>query len=202
MNINKLIDRAKNICMVPQAEWQVIAGEETTAQKLFTDYAIWLAAISAVGGLLTALFLVRFGFGVMFFAVVGVVVQFVLGLGMLYALSYVYDALAPSFGGQKSGLNGLKLAVYSFTPFFLAGVVSFLPFHLGHLALIAAAAYGFYIFYLGCQPLLSIPEDKAVGFTIVSIVIGVVIGAIAGFVIGAITLIGAGGAAVVGGALR
>lgn len=45
-----LVDRAKNILLSPNSEWEVIRSESTTTAELFTKYAVILAAIPAIAG--------------------------------------------------------------------------------------------------------------------------------------------------------
>ena len=92
---------------------------------------------------------------------------------MFYALTFVgvfivaliVDALAPTFGGHKDSLRALKVAAYSNTPGWIAGILQILP-SLGILALIALL-YGIYLFYLGLPVLMRCAKDKAVVYTAV-----------------------------------
>ncbi len=45
-----IVDRAKNICLTPNTEWPVIAGESAQTGALITGYVLPLAAIGAVAG--------------------------------------------------------------------------------------------------------------------------------------------------------
>ena len=74
-------------------------------------------------------------------------VTYVLSLVGIFVLSLIINALAPSFGGQKNSAQALKVAVYSYTPAWVAGVLTILT-SLGILAIIASF-YGLYLLYLG-----------------------------------------------------
>ncbi len=50
-----IVDRAKNIILKPAEEWNVIAAEPETVSNLFTSYAVILALIPAIIGLLASL---------------------------------------------------------------------------------------------------------------------------------------------------
>ena len=118
------------------------------------------------------------------------IVGAVLGLGMAlvgtFVLGLIIDALAPTFGGQKNPIHALKVAVYSQTPGWVAGILNIFPL-LGILAFFAML-YGIYLLYLGLPILMRSPEDKAVPYTLVVIVcaIGVfiVLGMISAAIIG------------------
>jgi Yip1-like protein len=81
----------------------------------------------------------------------------------------------------------LKVAVYSYTPAWIAGVFRLFPL-MGILALFGAL-YGLYLLYLGLPRLMKCPQEKAVGYTavvvIAAIVVSVVTAAIGGIFIGA-----------------
>jgi hypothetical protein len=98
----------------------------------------------------------------------------------VFVISLIVDALAPTFGGQKNSSQALKVAVYSFTPAWLAGALQILPV-LGVLGILAGL-YGIYLLYLGLPKLMKCAQDKAVGYTVVvvlcAIVLGVCVGAV------------------------
>jgi hypothetical protein len=115
------------------------------------------------------------------------VFTFVMAIVGVFVLSLIIDALAPSFGGEKNSLLALKVAVYSYTPAWVAGVLQVLPV-LGVLVVLAGL-YGLYLLYLGLPRLMKCPEDKAIGYTVVvvicAIVLAVCIGAVGTLIVGA-----------------
>ena len=112
---------------------------------------------------------------------------FVMTIVMVFLLSLIINALAPSFGAEKNSEQALKLAVYSFTPAWVAGVLQILPL-LGILAILGGL-YGIYLMYLGLPRLMKCPEDKAPGYAAVvvicAIVLSVVVTSVGGLFIGA-----------------
>jgi hypothetical protein len=194
-----IVQRAKNICLTPSSEWQVIAAEQTPTGDLITGYVAPLVAVGAVagfvGGSLVGISLPFMGtYRVpVVTGLVGAVFTFVMAIVGIFVLSLIINALAPTFGGQQSSAQALKVAVYSYTPAWVAGVLQLLP-TLGILVIIAAL-YGLYLLYLGLPRLMKCPEDKAIGYTVVvvicAIVISVVIAAVGGVIAGA-GAIGAG----------
>lgn len=114
MDFNRLVERAQNVLLTPGTEWPVIANEPSSTAGLYKDYLVWLAAIPAVLGFIDA---TVFGYSVPFLGSyrVGVgaalqvaVVSFVLTLAGIFVFSLIVNALAPSFGGTKDGLQALK----------------------------------------------------------------------------------------------
>lgn len=196
-----LVARAQGILLQPKAEWEKIDGESATIQSLYVGYVCILAAIPAIAGLIGN---EVFGHGVLglvyrppiIAAVVGAVVSYVLALAMVYVLALIIDALAPSFGGEKNQIQAFKIAAYSGTAGWVAGVFAIIP----QLAVLAALGglYGLYLLYLGLPKLMKAPEDKALGYTavtiIVAVVLWVVVAAVAGAV-GGMAMMGAGGIA-------
>ena len=199
-----VVARVKNICLTPNTEWPVIAAEPTDTGSLIAGYAAPLAAIGALAGFIggsvvghslpfvNATYRVPIGAGV-----AGAVFSFVAAIVGVFVLSLIINALAPTFGGQPNSGQALKVAVYSYTPAWVAGVLLILP-ALG-LLIILAALYGLYLLYLGLPTLMKCPTDKAVGYTVVvvvcAIVISLVLAAIGGVIIGT----GAIGARMMGG---
>ena len=124
-----LIQRAKNICLTPTTEWPVIATEPATPRELLGGYAAPLAAIGAIAGFIggaiigqTLPFLGHYRVP-MVTALVMAIFTFGMALVGVFLLSLIIDALAPTFGGQKNSSQALKLAVYSYTPAWIAGVL-------------------------------------------------------------------------------
>lgn len=194
-----LVDRAKNICLTPNTEWPVIAAEPASPGTLVTGYVAPLAAIGAIagfiGGSLIGHTLPMLGtYRVpMFSALVVALFTFGMAIVGVFVLSLVINALAPTFGGEQNSTQALKLAVYSYTPAWIAGVLQIVPL-LGIFG-IFAAIYGLYLLYLGLPRLMKCPPDQAVAYTAVvvvcAIVLSVVITVIGGTIAGA-GMIGAG----------
>ncbi len=188
-----IIERVKGICLKPKTEWDAIAQEETSTAALFTGYAVPLAAIPAIAGFIGGSLIGRSlpfigSYRVpMVSGLVMAVFAFVMALVGVFIVSLIINALAPSFGGQKSSSQALKVAIYAYTPAWVAGVLQILPM-LGLLAILAGL-YGLYLLYLGLPRLMKCPQEKAAGYTAVvvvcAIVLSVVIGATGAAIVGA-----------------
>ena len=164
-----LIDRVKNILISPQTEWPMIAAEPATTQSIYTGYVMILAAIGPLAILLRGLA------GGFLGAVAVAIASYIIALAITFVLALIVDALAPSFGGTKDFVASLKLTAYSYTAAWIAGIFQLLPFIGGIIGLLAAI-YAFYTFYLGAPVLKKCAPDKAVGFTIVVVICGLVLG--------------------------
>jgi Yip1 domain. len=194
-----LIERIKNICLTPKTEWPVIAAETAATGSLIAGYVVPLAAIGAISGFIGGTLI---GHSLPFMgtyrtpmvAGLGIAVfTFVMAIVGVFIISLIVNALAPTFGGEKNSQQALKVAVYSYTPAWVAGVFHIIP-GLGIVALLASL-YGLYLLYLGLPRLMKCPEDKAIGYTVVvvicAIVLSVVISAVGGLFLGA-GMMGAG----------
>ena len=199
-----IVDRAKNICLTPNTEWPVIAAEPASAATLVSGYVVPLAAIGAIsgfiGGSLIGHTLPLLGtYRVpLFSGLVVALFTFCMAIVGVFVLSLVINALAPTFGGEQNSTQALKLAVYSYTPAWIAGVLQIVPL-LGIFA-IFAALYGLYLLYLGLPRLMKVAEDKAVAYTAVVVVCAIVLSVIITVIAGTIAGAGMIGAGALGGA--
>lgn len=195
MDLNKLVARAKAILLTPKNEWPVIAGESTTVADLYKGYIIPLAAIPAIFGFLQMSVIgmsvpfagtVRIGVGA---GLSSMVVGFALALIMVYIMSLIVDALAPTFGAQKNNIQALKVVAYSYTASWVAGIAQIVP-GLGFLITLAGAVYSIYLLYLGLPHTMKCPQEKAAGYTAVTIIIAIVLGFVTAMVIGGVAGVG------------
>src|SRR6202171_1408800 len=192
--------RIKGILLSPSTEWPLIAAEPTTAGSIYMGYVLPLVAIGVLATLLGSTLIgvsvpfigtVRTG---IFAAVLTAVLQLVFAFVIVWLISWLVDVLAPTFGGQRDSLRALKVTAYSYTPAWVAGIFHLIPM-LGILAFVAGL-YGLYLLYLGLPVLMRCPQDKSVGYTIVTvlcaIVMAVVIGVLSACAIGGLGFLGLG----------
>lgn len=182
-----LIDRVKRILLSPRTEWEVIDAEPTTPAQLYTGYILPLAAIGPIAQIIGYSV---FGITVPFMgtyrvpigsAIVSALVAYILTLAGTYVLALIIDGLAPTFHGQRSQIQALKVAAYSSTASWVAGIFALIP---GLRLLAILGLYSLYLLYLGLPTLMKSPREKAAGYTAVvvlaAIVLFMVIGVIAG----------------------
>jgi hypothetical protein len=181
-----LVARVKGILLQPRAEWERIDGEFATTQTLFTRYAMILAAIGPICSLLGGQLLPIFGMRMPISgALVVAVVSYLLSLLGVFLLGLIINALAPSFGSAQNKVQAMKVAVYSWTAAWLAGVFGLIPM-LGVLAILGL--YSFYLLFVGLPILMKTPEDKKVGYFVVTVVLSVVVYFIISALIGSISM--------------
>jgi len=191
-----LVDRAKNILMQPKPEWAKVAGETTEPMKVFTTYALPFLLIGPIATLIGTQLFTRSIYYAAYGPSIGLsitlaVVGFVLGVVLLFAIAFAASFLSKQFGGREDFPAAFRLVAYSLTAYWLAQVFGIVPM-LGVLSIVGL--YSFYLFYLGATPVMGVPEDKAVVYTVVTCVVvlvayaviamllsGIIIGMVLGF---------------------
>ncbi len=185
-----LIGRVKGILLTPKTEWDVIDNEPATVQSLYLQYAVILAAIPVVASLIGGQVFGTTVLGVTYRppivgGTVTAVVGYVLSLVSVGLLGFVINALAPSFDGTKDTVKAFKVAIYASTAGWIVGILNIVPM-LGLLGILGLL-YGCYLIYLGLPKLMNAPETKAVGYTVVTIIIAIVLNLLVGIVAAAVT---------------
>ena len=176
-----LVDRAKNMILAPKQEWELIEREQYEVKDLYTNYVMILAAIPAVAGFIgfsivpLGGFLSKYGIPIPS-GIAHMVLDYLFGLGSVYVLALIIDAFAPTFDGEKNMLQAMKLAVFSSTAAWLAGIFFILP-ALSILYLLAL--YSLYLLYLGLPLLMNVREDKHAPYFVVICVMTLVINVVA-----------------------
>jgi len=185
--------RVQNILLRPKAEWEVIAGEPATAQGLILGYAAIVSALPALARIIVGL-QPHCLLGVCvtsnpLWVVVSSVTYYLATLAGVFLVGLVIDALAPGFGGEKNQVQAMKVAVYSWTAAWLAGVFIIVPWFGALLSLLGL--YSLYLLYAGLTPLMKAPQDKALGYAAVAVVAAVVIFIVVGAIAGSVAAVGA-----------
>lgn len=173
-----LIGRAKSITVDPERTWPPIAAERTTPGNILARYALPLIAIGPLASFIgSQLFGVSIFFEVyqpgLLDGLILAAISVLIGLAGLIVLALWTDWLAPRFDGYPSRTQAFKLAAYSMTPGWIAGVLGIIP-SLGILASLAAI-YGIYLFYKGASPVMKVPGGRTAGFTAVAVIGAIVL---------------------------
>ncbi|HEX2652380.1 MAG TPA: Yip1 family protein [Xanthobacteraceae bacterium] len=178
---DRVFKRVKGIIVQPRAEWQIIDGEASAPVDLYRGYIAILAAVPAIcdfiGECISGPSVLN--------ALKSGVVRYVLALLIIYAIAWIIDMLAPTFGGRKDFPSALKLAVYSYTPWWVAGIFLLLP---GLRFLNLLGLYGVYVFWLGLPVLMQCKPEKTLDY--LSSVVGgaIVVMLVLGFVLATVGL--------------
>lgn len=197
-----LVDRVKNILLTPKTEWPVIAGETSSTGDLMGGYVAPLAGIAVlcgfVGHSIVGMSMPFVGtYRIPIIAGISMAVfSFAMAFVGIFILSLIINALAPTFGGEKNPAQAMKVAVYSYTPAWIAGVLGIIP-ALGLIGVLVSL-YGLYLLYLGLPRLMKNPEEKSIGYTAVVVICAIVIGFVISLMAGGIMALTGGGMGMMG----
>ena len=159
--------RVKAILADPFTAWTTIERESSDPAYLLSHYVVLLALIPAVfsfiGSSLIGVVLPGGGTAraALFDGVFGAIFGYVMACVTVLLLGVVIDLAAPLFGGRRDFDSAFKLAVYSYTPVWLAGIFLILP---GLRFLTLTGFYGAYLLWLGLPRLMKVPEHKSQSF--------------------------------------
>jgi hypothetical protein len=170
--------RAKAMLLDPGVEWSAIEQESSDPAFVLTRYVAVLALIPALSGFIgTSVIGVIAPDGATLRTPVidglfGAVFGYVMACATVLLLGLIIDLSAPLFGGRRDFDSAFKLAVYSFTPLWLAGIFLMLP---GLRFLVLSGFYGVYILWLGLPRLMKSQGRRSQDFTALVVVAALVL---------------------------
>lgn len=185
--MNTTVEHAREILFHPRQEWLIIDSEPATVGELYRRY---IAPLAAIGPAAAIIGFSVFGIRVPFVgryrmpfgsALASGIARYVLALVGVFVLALVIDALAPTFGGQKSRIQALKVSAYASTAAWCAGIFALVP-PLSFLGILGL--YSLYLLYGGLPVLMKAPQEKAAGYTALVVVCAIVLFATIGWVSG------------------
>jgi hypothetical protein len=167
------VARVKAILIDPAAAWRGFEKDIGDPAYLLGRYVAVLALIPALSSFVGATLI-----GVvapsgtilrtdLIGGLFGAIFSYAASCAIVVLLGLIIDLLAPRFGGRRNFEDAFKLAVYSFTPLWLAGIFLLLP---GLRFLLLTGVYGIYLFWLGAPRLAKVPEQQAANFTLVIVI--------------------------------
>jgi hypothetical protein len=171
-----IVSRVKNILVDPKTEWGVIDREPDTPIEILKNYVAIVAVIPAVSGFIGTSIIGIAGYRTGFvYGLIGAILHCVLTLVGVFVIAFIIDVLAPTFGGTKNFNNAFKVAAYSATAAWVAGVFTLIPV-LSVLTILGL--YSLYLLYLGLPMLMRTPPDKTIGYVIAVIVAAIIVSAL------------------------
>ena len=188
---NKLIARIKGILLTPRTEWPLIAAEPASIGSLYTGYILIMAAIPAVIRFVSSSLI---GVPVPFLGYYRIdvgtgltlaVVSYVLSLLGVFIVALIVEALAPTFSGEKSRVQALKVVAYSYTASWVAAIIGIIP-GLVLLSALLGLIYGLYLLNLGLPFTMKCPPEKSIAYTAVTVIAAIIVGFVLNLVIGSV----------------
>jgi hypothetical protein len=168
MTLHPLLARIRNIVADPRSEWPLIATEPGDPMRLFVGYVAVLAAIPAVSGFIgSSLVGVSVSAGrlhdPLMMGLVRAVMSYLFSFVIVYLTALVITVMAPLFQTERNFTNALKVAVYSFTPVWLIGIVLMVP---GLRFLSILGLYAIRLIWTGLPPLMGTPRTKILPYAL------------------------------------
>jgi len=167
------VARVKAILIDPAAAWRGFEKDIGDPAYLLSRYVAVLALIPALSSFVgaTLIGVVAPSGTILRTDLIGglfdAIFSYATSCAIVVLLGLIIDLLAPRFGGRRNFEDAFKLAVYSFTPLWLAGIFLLLP---GLRFLLLTGVYGIYLFWLGAPRLAKVPEQQAANFTLVIVI--------------------------------
>lgn len=184
-----MVERVKRLLMSPRSEWEAIDREPMSAMGIFTSWAVPLAAIGPVAGLIggqifgTNLWFVHFRPSLTS-SIGTAVLTYIAALVGVWVLALVIEALAPNFGSVKNRDQAMKVAAFSYTAAWIASVLNIMP-ALAAIGMLLAL-YSFYLLWVGLPIVMKTPADKVTGYVVVSVVVAIIVQIIISAIAGSI----------------
>lgn len=191
---NNIIGRVKNLLLTPSAEWDRIASETPSTNALLLAYVAPLAAVAAIASFVGVMLLTGFaGFGAgILMGLVGIVVNVIITMVVVFLMSLLINALAPTFGSEPNAGRALQVAAHYPTAVWVASIALIVPL-LGGFVVLIGALFSLYLFYLGLPKLMKTPADKQLPYFLSIIGICFAIGLVLTFTLRGMLFAGAYG---------
>lgn len=179
-----LFKRVFAILFSPSREWEKISKEKPRVPMMIFGYLLVLSLVAFtcifIGSLLNLFRNPWVSFDMLFsiyFIKVSIFsfIKMLALIGSPIIAALIINSLTPSFKTEKNFGRVMQLTTYSFTPVLVAWTLYIIPFPFIDYLMQLISLYGIIILLLGFKKILTIPENKQVGFyfTMVGILYGV-----------------------------
>ncbi len=167
LNPTELLNLIKGILVNPEKEWKIIKTFKYTWQQVYFYFTIPMVFISAFASL------VIHGGDIQYFGLSPnwiFVINVIGSLGAIALGAYFIASLAPRFNSFSSFDASVALISFSYTPVFIASIISAIHIAFALINFIGVV-YMVFIFWKGISIMLDTPPHKLMGFTIVNMII-------------------------------
>ncbi len=170
--------RVGNILLHQETEWQVIKDEPATYADILFHYVAILTVIPPAAAIVGRFIfdreisnnVLQSSFGHLVLTNLLWYFMYVLNVVMVGA---IVSAVIAARENRWDGLQGFRIAAYSFTPLFVAGCISVFP-RMGWI-IDVAVLYSIYLVYNGIKSLNGAGSKRAMGYAIASFICAAVI---------------------------
>nr|QQZ49057.1 YIP1 family protein [Phenylobacterium glaciei] len=194
----RLTARVRAILLEPKATWETIDQEPASLKGLYLTYVMPLAAIGPVAGFIGAVVFGNPKDGVAFHppvlnALGAAVTAYLATLIGVMVLAVVINAFAPPFGATRNQVQAVKVAAYSGTAAWVAGIFLIFP-PLAPLAFLAGI-YSLYLLYLGLPRLMASARGKTAAYVVLAVAVSILINLVVTAIAAPIKRVGEGASA-------
>ncbi|HUX54642.1 MAG TPA: hypothetical protein VMV56_09525 [Williamwhitmania sp.] len=166
----------------PKAGWKKVGDLALSPKKLVVEFLIPFAAIVGLASIVGGVMWSHFGIFNLIIKGVAYGAEYV---ATVIISSFILSKLINSFEVKEENNSLLKLTIFSYAPVFFFGSIAFIIPQLGFV-LNLLCLVGILFFWLGALHLMSITEERAVGFVFLSLIINAAALAISMLVIGGV----------------
>ena len=164
-----IVARVKNILLSPKTEWGAIDKENTPHSKVLIGYLLLLAAVPAVASLLGYIFYSIFSYMPFVYCFsLGfkvAIMLYVTVVGGVYLTALAATLFADKFSSVKDFNKSFSLAVHSWTPVCVLGILLIYPsLFTFWVWAVAGILYGLFLIYSGIKPMLKTPFEQLTPF--------------------------------------
>lgn len=164
-----IFDRIKNILMAPKSEFPTLKAEQVDVADYYKSYLLYIAALPAIGTLLSFGAVWSFGYRLRL-----AIISYLVTLASFYISAFIINELSQTFKSTKSLINALKLVGYAATASMVGQLLAFLP-GIGWLLSLAGSVYSIYLFYLGLPVFMDTPQEKTIVYMVVAFLVSLVV---------------------------
>jgi hypothetical protein len=172
------VGRVRNILTRPDAAWDDIKEEPTTYSAIVFRYVAILAAIPPIAAIVGRIAFDRdipdsalsLSLG---YVVLTNAIWYCMEILNVVIVGAIIASIIGSAGSREKGLQGFKIAAYSYTPLYIAGCVAVIPYM--RWTLYPAILYALYLVFLGIERLADLSRARAAGYALFSFVSAAVI---------------------------
>ena len=182
MDIMKIINQAKDICLNPKETLKKLKDKKVTKNDIIMYLAIvafptFLGVLLGYGAIYAGTGFIGWGFGL-------AILQYILAIIGIIVFGYIFNMLAPNFKTKSNLMQAVKLVTYAATPWLLLGIFYLYP--PAGVIVFLGGLYGLYILYLGIPILMETPKDQQLTYLIIGIIVYFVIMVVIWWIIGTI----------------
>ena len=161
------LNRMINILIHPKEEWQAIRNEPTTYGDLLVQYVAPLAAIPPLAVIAGSfIFSKNLSDNALTPLLIPNLLWYCMYVLNVVVVGAVITSIVTPRDTQWTGLQGFKVAAYSFTPLFIAGFFVVIPKM--DWVIYTAMLYSIYLIYLGVMAIAGTSKKRSAGYAAAS----------------------------------